>query len=236
MRTKKYILLAITTLFFVSCSLANGESASALPTVASLPSSAPPEETPLPTFTLIPPISTVQVELTRAFNSPQAETTFEADMQNQLLDWKAFGTLSPSELEYAHQLGIERLEGLIKGSLALEIINREMKIEQRGVQNSLVIFPFRRGEFYIQYTYQSNDLNKDVYLSRLPYAVCALREAGFTSIAGSVHITLQARATVKASTNSCLNTSIITRLNCDDPGRIDPEMLLSPDGCTTIDK
>lgn len=233
MRLHRLILLIGIAVLFVSCSPANGTTA--LPTIAVIPntlSTTPPpntEPSPLPTFTLVPPISTLQVELTTAFSSPSSEVTREATVQSGLLKLKMIGTLSPSELEYSHQLILDRVEGDVKSALASSIVSHEMQIEGNDVEGYLQAVPFQSGSFYIAYNYISNRLTKDNYLSKLPYALCGLREAGFTNISGSIHVSLVSKTSkaTLATTNTCINSDAVSQINCDNPSRTNISVLMS---------
>jgi hypothetical protein len=236
MLVHRLVLLIGALIFFASCSPANN--AVVLPTVASMPTVAPTatQSVPLPTFTLAPPISTLQVELTRAFSMPGAEVTEEAYIQNNLLGLKVSGTLTSQEIEYSHQLASERLEGLTRNDLATSIIIREMTFPDTKIEAYITNLSFSQGKFFISYSYRSDKLRQADYLSRLPYVLCGLREAGFSPISGQIRISLVSAKTNKetVSTKRCLNTDAVSQLNCEDPSRANVSTLLSDSGCQII--
>jgi hypothetical protein len=110
-----------------------------------------------------------------------------------------------------------------------------MKMNIAKVKGFLRDQPFIDGELRILYFYQSNVLPPNTYLSRLPYTLCSLRDAGFTELSGSVDISVvtdSTTPTLLSQTKACINTSAVTQLNCSDPSRADISVLLSRDGCS----
>lgn len=237
MLVRRLVLLLVSAVLFASCSPA--DSTAVLPTVASIPTSIPTStpieqtSTPVATFTLIPPISTLDFELTRAFSDSAANATREYTSQIGLLNLKQYGTLTPDEKALAHFSAVEVIGGGAKILVASDIITREMRIGQAGVKGQAGIGPFYHGAFYISYLYTSDTLSPLNYLNRVPATLCALREAGFTYISGQIKIVLQSAKSKRqiATTNRCINSQAVNQLNCEDPSRTNVDALLSDTGC-----
>jgi len=213
------LCFAITTF---SCSTA--KQSQNLPTVAMLPSatqSQVPIITPTslsPSFTLVPTISAINIELTHAFRDPKIR---EAAMSNLAPIGFPARTPNPTEV-------YESITSRAYSNLFFKIINQQMPMI--GAEGRFLGGTANSKELWFKYEYISTKIISDLTQS-VPNLLCNFQAAGLTD--QKIKFTIEQNFSDKSQQGYlfCILPDDIKALNCSAPKQMNIGAIQTSPGC-----